>query len=198
MRSAATCSGWSAGAQVRPGTPSTGCPTAGRSSAVSGPRGRPSVGHVIKRTAEAWLRDVLDQARAGTLPGMVRTTATVEEAWAEWLRYSAEERGWSPRTMRGRRSSVRAHFVSAFGSRAIDDLTAAHVERWRSGLPATMSTRSKNKLVIELRGVFKRARKVWGLPVPGRLRRVLRWVGAGPRREVRGSPQPTAPAMKIQ
>src|SRR3954464_3251550 len=36
-------------------------------------RGRPSEGYFTKRTAEAWLRDVLDQAERGVLPGMVRT-----------------------------------------------------------------------------------------------------------------------------
>ena len=36
-------------------------------------RGRPPAGYVTKRLAEAWLRDVLDQARRGSLPGMVRT-----------------------------------------------------------------------------------------------------------------------------
>jgi hypothetical protein len=36
-------------------------------------RGRPPAGFFTKRTAEAWLRDVLDRARRGTLPGLVRT-----------------------------------------------------------------------------------------------------------------------------
>lgn len=39
-------------------------------------RGRPPVGCFTKRTAETWLRDLLDQARRGTLPGMVRTGVT--------------------------------------------------------------------------------------------------------------------------
>lgn len=39
-------------------------------------RGRPPAGYVTKRLAEAWLRTVLDQARRGTLPGMVRMGAT--------------------------------------------------------------------------------------------------------------------------
>jgi hypothetical protein len=34
-------------------------------------RGRPASGDVTKRGAEDWLRDVLDQARRGTLPGLV-------------------------------------------------------------------------------------------------------------------------------
>ena len=42
-------------------------------------RGRPAAGYFTKRTAEAWLREVLAQARAGTLPGMVRTGVTFAE-----------------------------------------------------------------------------------------------------------------------
>ncbi len=41
-------------------------------------RGRPPAGYFTKRLAEAWLRDALDQARRGTLPGLVRTGATRE------------------------------------------------------------------------------------------------------------------------
>jgi integrase len=127
-------------------------------------RGRPAKAFFTKRTAEAWLRDVQDQARAGTLPGMVRTNATVADACAEWLRYSAGERGCSPGTMRGRRSSVRVHVLPTLGDLAIEDVTSRDLERWRSGLRAELSTRSKNRLLTELHGVFKRAKKVWGLP----------------------------------
>ena len=35
-----------------------------------------AAGYFTKRTAEAWLSDLLDEARRGTLPGMVRTGAT--------------------------------------------------------------------------------------------------------------------------
>jgi hypothetical protein len=38
------------------------------------------------------------------------------------------------------------------------------VELWRSALRAELSTRSKNQLLTELHGIFKRAEKVWGLP----------------------------------
>src|ERR671929_1129817 len=44
-------------------------------------RGRPPAGYFTKRTAEAWLRRLLVEAAAGTLPGMVRTGATVGDAW---------------------------------------------------------------------------------------------------------------------
>jgi hypothetical protein len=43
-------------------------------------RGRPPVGYFTRRLAEDWLRDVLDQARRGTLAGLVRTGATFADA----------------------------------------------------------------------------------------------------------------------
>ncbi|MDQ2894598.1 MAG: hypothetical protein M3Y09_02970 [Actinomycetota bacterium] len=49
-------------------------------------RGRPPAGYFTKRLAEAWLREILDVARRGTLPGMVQTGATFADAAAEYLR----------------------------------------------------------------------------------------------------------------
>src|ERR1700733_7758484 len=46
-------------------------------------RGRPAVGYVTKRLAEDWLRSVLEEARRGTLPGLVCTRATLADAAAE-------------------------------------------------------------------------------------------------------------------
>ena len=45
-------------------------------------RGRPAGGNFTKRQAEARLREVLDEARRGTLPGMVRAGATFADAAA--------------------------------------------------------------------------------------------------------------------
>ena len=64
-------------------------------------RGRPPAGYHTKRTAEAWLRELLDQARRGTLPGMVRTGATFADAAAEFLRYAEHDRALKPSTLRG-------------------------------------------------------------------------------------------------
>jgi hypothetical protein len=64
------------------------CPTGGRCRGGSGDRGRPPDGYFTKRTAEAWLRDLLDEARRGTLAGMHRSGVTIADAAAEWLRSS--------------------------------------------------------------------------------------------------------------
>src|SRR4051794_41126399 len=43
-------------------------------------RGRPPTGYFTKRTAQAWLRDLLDEARRGTLPGLIRTRSPFPDA----------------------------------------------------------------------------------------------------------------------
>jgi integrase len=132
-------------------------------------RGRPPAGFFTKRTAEEWLRDVLDQARRGTLPGLVATGATFEQAAEEWLRYVEQERDCKPSTLRDYRSTMNAHLLPAFGGARVEDVTAEAIEHWRAGLEGTrggrpLSNRTKNKLVTVLHGIFERARKVYGLP----------------------------------
>jgi integrase len=124
-------------------------------------RGRPAAGSLTKRTAEAWLREVLVQARAGVLPGMVRTGATFADAAAEWIRYVEHDRGCKPTTLRDYRTSLRAHLLPAFGPMALERITSPAIERWRASL--SCSARTKNKLLTILNGIFKRARKVFGL-----------------------------------
>src|SRR3954466_11318607 len=55
-------------------------------------RGRPGAGSFTKRTAQAWLDDVLAQARRGELAGMVATGATVADAAAQWPPWAGQER----------------------------------------------------------------------------------------------------------
>ncbi len=151
-------------------------------------RGRPPAGYYTKRQAEEWLREVIHQARKGTLPGMVRTGATFAHAASEFLRYAEQDRSLKPSTLRGYRSIVAAYLLPAFGSRHIEDITTADIELWRSNLtgvggggrrreaprqedaprrgraPRALSNSSKNRIVVLLHGIFARARKVYGLP----------------------------------
>ena len=128
-------------------------------------RGRPPAGYVTKRLAEAWLRDVLDQARRGSLPGMVRTGATFADAAAEFLRYAADERDCKPSTLRDYRSIVEAHLVPRFGSERIEDITPAMIEAWRASFGPHLAARTKNKWLVVLHGIFRRAQTVWKLPI---------------------------------
>jgi hypothetical protein len=72
-------------------------------------RGRPPAGYFTTRLAEDWLRGLLEEARRGTLPGMVRTGATFADAAAEYLRYIEHDRGRKPSTVRGYRSDPREY-----------------------------------------------------------------------------------------
>src|SRR6476620_1663661 len=106
-------------------------------------RGRPRAGSFTKRGAEAWLREVLDQARAGVLPGMVRTGVTFADACDEYLRYVEVDLHRKPSTVTDYRSLDRAHLVPAFGTLRLEDITGERIEAWKATL--TMSNRSKAK-----------------------------------------------------
>ena len=97
-------------------------------------RGRPPVGYFTERRAEDWLREVLDEARRGTLPGVVQTGATFADAAAEFVRYVRDDRTLKPSTLRGYRSIIDAYLLPAFGERRLEDITAAEIERWRAAL----------------------------------------------------------------
>ena len=124
-------------------------------------RGRPAAGYVTKRLAEDWLRRVLEDARRGTLPGLVRTGATFADAAAEYLRYIEQDRGRKPSTLRGYRSALQAHLLPAFGDLPVEAVSTEVIERWVASFDG--SARSRNKLLIQLHGILRRARKVYGL-----------------------------------
>jgi integrase len=125
-------------------------------------RGRPPAGYYTRRLAEDQLRDLLDEARRGTLPGLVRTGATVQDATEEYLRYIEHDRERKPSTVQGYRWIVNGQILPTFGQMRLEDVTSEHVERWLAGIDCKASTRTK-ALVI-LHGVFQRARKVHKLP----------------------------------
>jgi integrase len=125
-------------------------------------RGRPPAGYFTKRTAEAWLRSVLDEARRGTLAGMVRTGASFADAAAEWLRYVEHDRGRKPSTVAGYKSIVRFQLLPPFGSLPIESITTATIERWIGSTGGSASSRRKS--LVLLHGIFGRAKKVWALP----------------------------------
>jgi hypothetical protein len=83
--------------------------------------GRPADGFVNRRGAEAWLADVLAQAHAGTLPGMVRTGVTFAGAAEEWLRYCVEDRACKPSTMVDYRHTVGRVLVPVLGALMLEE-----------------------------------------------------------------------------
>lgn len=126
-------------------------------------RGRPPASYFTKRTAEAWLRDQLDQARRGTLPGMVRTGATFADAAAEWLRYIEHDRDRKPSTVAGYKALLRSQLLPAFGDLRVEDITTPMIESWIAGVDRSPATRTK--ALVLMHGIFERARKRYGLGV---------------------------------
>lgn len=125
-------------------------------------RGRPPAGYYTKRTAKDWLPGVLDEARRGTLPGLVKTGVTFSEAAAEWLRYIEHDRDRKPSTIVGYKAILRAQLLPAFGDEPIEAITTERVESWLAGIDRAPATRTK--ALVLLHGIFKRARKAYGLP----------------------------------
>jgi integrase len=130
-------------------------------------RGRPAAGYFTKRTAEDWLREVLDQARRGTLPGLVRTRVTFAQAAREYLRWLDEDRARKPSTLRDYESIIRAHLLPAFGDAYLEDLSTQRLERWRAQLGADgrLGNRTRAKVITVLVGVMKRATRTHRLPL---------------------------------
>jgi integrase len=132
-------------------------------------RGRPPDGYYTKRQAEEWLRGVLEEARRGTLVGMVRTGATFADAAAEFLRYAEHDRALKPSTLRGYRSIIDAYLLPAFGAQRIEEITTRDIETWRAGLVEgrsgkTIVNATRNRMLVLAHGIFGRACKVYGLP----------------------------------
>jgi integrase len=127
-------------------------------------RGRPPTGYFTKRLAEAWLRSVMDEARRGTLPGMVRTGATFADAAAEWLRYVEHDRRRKPSTVAGYQALVRSQLLPEFGEVPVESVTPAAIETWLAADRGHAAS-TRIKALVLMHGIFQRARRVWGLAV---------------------------------
>jgi len=118
-------------------------------------RGRPPAGYFTKRLAEDWLRDLLDQARRGTLPGLVRTGATVADAAAEFMRYIEHDRERKPSTVQGYRWIINGKILPAFGHMRVEDVTSEIVEAWLARMGGKKSTRTKALVILHVSDVEK-------------------------------------------
>lgn len=125
-------------------------------------RGRPADGYFTRREAEAWLRSTLLELDDAAARG-ARLDVTFAEAATEWLRYVEEDRAVKPSTLGDYRSGLTHHLLPAFASRPLVGITAAELERWRATLQ--LSPRTKNKLMIAVGGIYRRAARVYGINV---------------------------------
>ena len=107
---------------------------------------------------------MLEEARRGTLPRMVRTGVTFADATAEWLRYVEHDRARKPSTVAGYQAIVRSQLLPAFGELPLEEVTPALIEQWLGSMKQAASSRIK--ALVLMHGIFQRAKKVWGLQMP--------------------------------
>jgi integrase len=137
-------------------------------------RGRPASGYFTKRLAEDWLHDRLEELRSSdavrpVAGAITRVSVTFAEAAEEYLRFSEEDRGCKPSTVRNYRNAIRVHLLPVFGSMALDEITVQEIERWRAGMTSArvqreLSNKTKNNLLVLMHAIFRRAVKLYGLP----------------------------------
>ena len=145
-------------------------------------RGPPAGGLLHEAPGRGWLRDVLDQARRGTLPGLVRTGATVADAAAEFLRYIEHDRERKPSTVKGYRWIVNARSCPRFGemrSRTSRASTSSAGSPRCGGKPS-----SRRKALVCCTGSSSGRARCYGLAAQPRQRR--REAAAAPQRRHRG------------
>jgi integrase len=121
----------------------------------------PPDGYFTKGKAQAHLDELLRQTREGTLPGLVQTGKAFADATEEWLAYSENVRDCKPSTLRDYRNMVRV-LDREFGKRKIETITTEDIDLWISGYGG--SNRTRQKYLVCLGSIFKRAMKVYGLP----------------------------------
>ena len=111
--------------------------------------GRPAAGYVTKRLAEDWLRGVIDEARRGTLPGMVKTGVSTY------------------------RSLLGSQILPRSAELPIESITPAMIESWIASVDRAAATRVK--LLAIVHGVFQR----FGTRMIAKadIRRVQEWMG---------------------
>jgi Phage integrase, N-terminal SAM-like domain len=75
----------------------------------------------------------------------VETGVTFVEAAAEYLRFSEEDRGCKPSTIRNYRNAIDVHLLPVFGAMAVEDVSVREVERWRAGMSSARQERELSK-----------------------------------------------------
>ncbi|MGH2973434.1 MAG: tyrosine-type recombinase/integrase [Solirubrobacterales bacterium] len=132
------------------------------------PLGRPPVGYVTRKTAEAALQAILTDARRGALPDPGQAEGhTFGEACDEWLRYVEHERQRAPSTLRDYQSTVRCNLLPEFGKATpLASITTERIDTYRERLLAEgeLSRRSVQKVLVLLHGILKRAKRRKWIP----------------------------------
>lgn len=127
-------------------------------------RSAPPAGHYTRRTAEAELHAILTDARRGSLPGALGM-ATFSDAAAEYLRFVRDVRQIDANTVDDYRGVIDGYLLAEFGEASIEAITPDAIDAYKERLIAEgkLSNRTIVRHLTVLHGIFKRAKRVWGL-----------------------------------
>jgi integrase len=128
-------------------------------------RGRPPAGYYTKKLAEEALREILTDAQRGILAGLDKSGVTFADAAAEFVRYASDVRQVDDVTVRDYRGVIDGYLLDAFGPEPLETITPDMIDSYKEELIAErrLSNRTIVRHLTVLHGIFKRAKRVWGL-----------------------------------
>lgn len=121
------------------------------------------LGHYTKQLAEAELQALLENARRATRQSSAR--ATFADAAVEFLRYVEHVLEVENSTLSDYRSVIDRSLIPRFGAMPLEAISADLIEAYRDELldVRKIGNRTIVRHLTVLHGVFRRAKRVWGL-----------------------------------
>jgi integrase len=127
-------------------------------------KGRPAEGYFTRRLAQAEVRKILHAEETGN--GRPKQTgATFDDAATEYLRYVEDVRRVDAVTVGDYRGVVEGYLRAEFGEVPLEQITPDAIDTYKERLIAEgrLSNRTIVRHLTVLHGIFKRAKRVWGL-----------------------------------
>lgn len=128
-------------------------------------RGKPPRGYLTARQAEATARRKVVELEDAA-PAAAKAAATFGQACAEFLRYVRDVRQIDPKTANDYEGVVNGYLLGEFGrDTSITEIGARGIEEYRDRLmqERKLSNRTIVRHLTVLHGIFKRAKRRWGL-----------------------------------
>ena len=127
-------------------------------------RGRTPEGYFTRKSAEAALREILADAQRGQGP-VGRSGATFRDAGVEYLRFLEVERQIDEKTLSDYRGVINGYLLDEFGDEPLESITPDTIDVYKVRLisEGKLSNRTIVRHLTVLHGIFKRAKRKWGL-----------------------------------
>ncbi|PZS13488.1 MAG: hypothetical protein DLM64_03215 [Solirubrobacterales bacterium] len=113
-----------------------------------------------RKRAQDALRDFLTDL--GRVPDRGDDSVLFSYATTAWLHYVEHDRNRAPSTVRDYRNTVGRYLLPRFGDRPLSGITVDEVERLRGEMLAELSSRTTQKTMVLLHGIYRFAgRRGW-------------------------------------